>query len=114
MIQQKIAKCPKCDGTDLTFSALQDKFICKECGYVGEKIKESSKLEEEKKVLMDIVFSSKTRNEIQRAIKKREDMQRKWVIAIGAEEECIRVRGFVLIVDLMHTDMDTGQTFLEF
>ena len=77
MIQQKIAKCPKCDSTDLTFSAQQDKFICKDCGYVGEKIKQGSKLEEEKRVLMDIVFSSKTRNEIQRAIKKREDLQKK-------------------------------------
>lgn len=77
MMQQKIAKCPRCDSTNLTFSTNQDKFICKECGYSGERIKESSKLEEERKRLMNMVMSSKTKNEVERALKKREEMQRR-------------------------------------
>ena len=112
MIQTKIAKCPRCDSTNLTFSTNQDKFICKECGYSGERIKESSKLEEERKRLMDVVLSSKTRNEIERALKKKGEMQRRWLFAIGAEEGFPSMPGFALTVGLMHTGTVLNQVCL--
>lgn len=77
MMEPKIAKCPKCESTNLTFSTSQDKFICRECGYTGERIKESSRLEEQRKRLMNVVLSSKVRKEIDNALRKKEGMTRR-------------------------------------
>lgn len=71
-MEQKIAKCPKCESTNLTFSAQRDKFICRECGYSGEKIKQTSRLEEQRKRLMGMTLSSKTRREIDTALRRKE------------------------------------------
>ena len=73
MPQDRVFECPECHSRNVTLGSRGKLFVyeCKDCSYIGQRVIEINRLDDEKRKLLRNVLTPRLRREIEESLKSK-------------------------------------------